>query len=134
MYTIQASDCEGTALTTAVTGKTIEQFGTVIARLRELKTGWTPDGGQRNRILTFVVQGPQGVTTYTRVRGGGVIDDETGIPLPGEEGVGPACYLCGAHEKPRGGYIRTYRHRTVTGLVVRLCKDCSEAEPTMTAA
>ena len=119
-YDIQATDCEGTVLTTAATGKTFEHAGTVEAQLRALKTGTTPTG-QRNRIFTFVVTGPLGTVTYTRT-GGQVVEDLTGVALAApKENLG-ACAFC--HDD--------LQHGKVTGLRmeddrrVRVCHDCRD--------
>ena len=120
MYTIQAADCEGTVLTTAATGEVIEHLGTVTARLLEVKTGLAPSG-QRNRVLTFVVDGPSGVRTYTRA-GGEVIDDATGSALRPAVATVVACGLCGE------AAVVSSRVRTEAGTTEVLCRDCRELD------
>ena len=122
MYTVQASVCDGTALRTALEGVRIEHLGTVYARMLEVKTGFTPDGGQRNRVMTFVVtDAAGGVWTYTR-RGGGVIDDATGAPVTVPVVKVTECGLCG------GDVVDGGRAKTTTGSDVRLCRDCRELD------
>ena len=69
--TVTALDCDGTELTTPISGETNAYLPTVVGLLDTVKTGFTA-AGQRNRIATFVITGPEGTSTYVR-RGGFVV-------------------------------------------------------------
>jgi hypothetical protein len=119
VFTIQAIDSEGTALTTAVSGVTIAHRGTMLRRLHEVKTGQAPTGA-RHRVATFIVLGgPEVVDTYSR-RAGRIVLDRTGELLADAlaEPAGGTCRSCGDEADHWG--------RTTTGSRIRLCTGCAE--------
>lgn len=118
MFSIQATDCTGTALVNDAIAKPVVTLSTAVGLMLTTKTGIAPNG-DRNRTYTFVVTDDEGATTTWTREKAGVRNDATGeLRTAAREPIG-VCACCGDDLGQGAG-----RSRTENGTVERLCRDC----------